>query len=194
MRGVRGRSVDPQQPRQALGAQLGGGSGGQVPVPIAVDVDQVRLEALPIDGAQHRLGRRDADLVLGRLAAGEDPDSQAAAPAGRAAASHAPTHSISYASRTPKRSATVARTKSPRARTSAARPPRSVTMKLACRVLTAAVPSRWPFSPAASISRPAWSPAGLRKTLPAFWSASGCVACRVAWFAAPPAALPSGAR
>jgi len=57
-------------------------------------------------------------------------------------------------------------------------------MKFACRVLTLAVPIRSPLSPAASISRPAWSPGGLRKTLPAFWSASGWVATRCAWWPA----------
>ena len=54
-----------------------------------------------------------------------------------------------------------------RARTSSARPPLSAWMKLACFSETWAVPRRKPFSPAASISRPAESPAGLVNTEPA---------------------------
>ena len=51
-------------------------------------------------------------------------------------------------------------------------------MKFACSSDTRAPPIAWPFRPAASISRAAWSPGGLRNTLPAFGSESGCVAMR----------------
>ena len=63
-----------------------------------------------------------------------------------------------------------------------ARPPRvpfwSLTMKLACFSETTAPPIRSPLSPAASIRRPAESPGGLRKTLPADGSPSGWWAWR----------------
>ncbi len=68
---------------------------------------------------------------------------------------------------TPQRSATTPRTCSISACTSSARPPLSAWMKLACFSDTCAVPIRNPFSPAASISRPAESPSGLVKTDPA---------------------------
>ena len=51
-------------------------------------------------------------------------------------------------------------------------------MKLACFSETTAPPIRVPLSPAASISRPAESPSGLRKTLPADGRPSGWCACR----------------
>ena len=54
----------------------------------------------------------------------------------------------------------------------------SLTMKLACFSETTAPPIRVPLSPAASISRPAESPGGLRKTLPADGSPSGWCAWR----------------
>ena len=72
------------------------------------------------------------------------------------------------ASAMPELAWTSSRTRSPRARTSAAVAPRIVKMKLACNSLTAAPPTRSPFRPAMSINRPAWSPGGLRNTLPAF--------------------------
>jgi hypothetical protein len=46
-------------------------------------------------------------------------------------------------------------------------------MKLACFSLIAAPPTRVPFRPQASMSRPAESPGGLRKTLPALGWLSG---------------------
>ena len=51
-------------------------------------------------------------------------------------------------------------------------------MKLACFVETCAPPTVKPLSPHDSISRAAWSPGGLRKTLPALGRLSGCVATR----------------
>src|SRR5687767_15632555 len=51
-------------------------------------------------------------------------------------------------------------------------------MKFACFVLTIAPPWVAPLRPAASISRPAWSPSGLRKIEPVFGCASGCFAIR----------------
>ena len=51
-------------------------------------------------------------------------------------------------------------------------------MKLACFSETTAPPIRRPLSPAASISRPAESPGGLRKTLPADGRPSGWWAWR----------------
>ena len=94
-RGVRRRGVDPQQAGQAGRSQLGGRAGGQMPAPLAIDVDQVRLVALAVDGAQDRFGRRDAHLVLGRLAAGEDAHPQASASCLVPRASQSPTNSIS---------------------------------------------------------------------------------------------------
>ena len=70
-------------------------------------------------------------------------------------------------SETPHRSATTPRTCSMSACTSSARPPLSAWMKLACFSDTCAVLIRYPFSPAASISRPAESSSGLVKTDPA---------------------------
>ena len=84
-----------------------------------------------------------------------------------------PTNSISGSSVTPARSATTVRTCSARRRTSAAVPRWSLTMKFACFSDTAAPPIRVPFSPAASIRRPAESPGGLRNTLPADGIPSG---------------------
>ncbi len=55
----------------------------------------------------------------------------------------------------------------PRRRTSAAVPFWSLTMKLACFSETTAPPIRRPLRPASSMRRPADSPSGLRKTLPA---------------------------
>ena len=89
-----------------------------------------------------------------------------------------PTNSISKARSTPCRARTSARTRSARRRTSAAWPFWSLTMKFACFSETTAPPMRSPFRPAASISRPAESPGGLRKTLPADGSPSGWCACR----------------
>ncbi len=74
--------------------------------------------------------------------------------------------------------ATSARTGSTRRRTSVAVPFWSLTMKLACFSDTTAPPIRRPLSPAASISRPAESPGGLRKTLPADGMPSGWCAWR----------------
>ena len=56
---------------------------GQMPSALAVDVDQVRLEPVAIDGTQHGIGRADAHLVLRRSASGEDADAQALAHLGR---------------------------------------------------------------------------------------------------------------
>ena len=95
VRGMRGRGVDAQQAGQAGRPQLRGRACRQMPAPLAVDVDQVRLVALAVDGAQHRFGGRDAHLVLGRLAAGEDADPQAPAHACPSGASQSPTNSIS---------------------------------------------------------------------------------------------------
>ena len=54
-----------------------------------------------------------------------------------------------------------------------------LTMKFACISETRAPPIRVaPSSPHDSMSRAAWSPGGLRNTLPAFDSPSGCVATR----------------
>ena len=52
------------------------------------------------------------------------------------------------------------------------------TMKFECFVETCAPPMVKPFRPLASIRRAAWSSGGLRKTLPAFGSFSGCDATR----------------
>ena len=51
-------------------------------------------------------------------------------------------------------------------------------MKFACFVDTSAPPIAKPLSPQASTRRAAWSPGGLRNTLPAFGRESGCVAIR----------------
>ena len=75
---------------------------------------------------------------------------------------------------TPQRSATTPRTCSISAWTSSARPPLSAWMKLACFSDTCAVPSRKPFSPADSISRPAESSSGLVNTEPALAPPGWC--------------------
>jgi hypothetical protein len=129
---VRGRRAQQAGQSPTL-RQLRRWTGWQQPVSGAVDVHHVRLVPIAVDGAQHGLGRRDADLVLRRPATGEDPDPQPPSLAHAGTVDQSPTNSISYASSTPNRSLTVARTRSPSARTSAARPDlRSVTMKLAC--------------------------------------------------------------
>ena len=51
-------------------------------------------------------------------------------------------------------------------------------MKLACFSETRAPPRSKPFRPQDSIRRAAWSLGGLRNTLPALGSDSGCVAMR----------------
>ena len=96
-----------QRPR----AELGRRTVRQQPAPVAIDVDEEGLEPLAVDGAQHRVGRCDADLVLGGAPAGEDADADAwrrscahqAAGWGRPAprAPQSPTNSISYWSSTP---------------------------------------------------------------------------------------------
>ena len=53
-------------------------------------------------------------------------------------------------------------------------------MKLACKGEICAPPSRSPFSPAASISRPAKSPSGFLNTEPQEGILSGCVRARCA--------------
>ena len=62
--------------------------------------------------------------------------------------------------------------------TSTARAPPSFTITFACRSEMCARPARTPFSPAASISRPACSPGGFLKTDPAFARPCGCDAIR----------------
>ena len=88
-----GRPEQPGQRRSRL--QERGRPVGQMPAALAVDVQQVRLEAIAIDGAEHGLGRRDADLVLGRATAGEDPDAHAGHERPSEGPSQAPTNSIS---------------------------------------------------------------------------------------------------
>ena len=97
------------------------------------------------------------------------------------------------------RSRTVARTWAISASMSAARPaPRGLTMKFACFSDTRTPPRAKPLRPQLSISRAAWSPGGLRKTLPALGSDSGCAAMRRAsrslMRARAAAASPSGKR
>src|SRR5262249_53231775 len=53
--------------------------------------------------------------------------------------------------------------------------PLGLTMKFACFSDTRAPPRSRPFRPQDSMRRAAWSPGGLRNTLPAFGSDSGCV-------------------
>ena len=79
----------------------------------------------------------------------------------------------SYSSPTPNRPATARLAVSARRRISEAVAPPSLTMKLACLSLIAAPPRRVPFRPQASMSRPAESPGGLRKKLPALGLLSG---------------------
>jgi hypothetical protein len=55
----------PEQPGQRPRTELRRGSLGQQPAAIAVDVDKERLESVAVDGAEDRLGRGDAHLVLG---------------------------------------------------------------------------------------------------------------------------------
>ena len=76
-------------------AELRGRALGQHPAPLSVDVDEIRLEAVAVDRAQHRLGRRDAHLVLCRAASGEDrrPRNRLM----RCGSGQSPTNSISYA-------------------------------------------------------------------------------------------------
>ena len=84
-------------------------------------------------------------------------------------------------SSTPDRALTVARTWAISASMSDARARApGLTMKFACISDTLAPPIAWPFRPAASISRAAWSPGGLRNTLPALGIDSGCDAIRFA--------------
>jgi hypothetical protein len=144
-----------QQPGQALTAlELRRRAAGQDPATLAVDVDEVGLVPIAVDGAQDRLGRGDADLVLGRAPAREDPDPQ---PLGHGATfAQSPTNSISYSSSTPNRSATTARTCSP----SGAHVGGATAATLGhdeVRVERAdpRLPMRWPFRPATSMSRPA---------------------------------------
>ena len=84
----------------------GAGPSGSMPAPFAIDVDEVRLEAIAVDRAQHRLGRRHAHLVLGRPASGEDADPQPGHAFGLRVPRRRRTRSRS-ASSTPNRSATV---------------------------------------------------------------------------------------
>ena len=64
------------------------------------------------------------------------------------------------------------------ARTSLAFAVPVLTMKFACFGLTIAPPTVRPLRPAASMSRPAKSPGGLRKIDPVFGCASGCFLMR----------------
>src|SRR5690606_30884801 len=92
----------------------------------------------------------------------------ARAPLSEAQADHPglPTMRTSGSSVMPKRSRTVSRVRSIRARTSAAVAPPRFTMKFPCTGEICAPPTRRPLSPAASISRPAWSPGGFFHTEP----------------------------
>ena len=78
----------------------------------------------------------------------------------------------------PVRASTVACTWSTSVSRSAAVAGPVFTMKLACFGDTCAPPMVKPFRPHASMSRAAWSPSGLRKTLPALGWLSGWVATR----------------
>ena len=90
-----------------------------------------------------------------------------------------PSSTISGSSSTPNASRTVARASTISASTSSARAPPRLTMTLACFGLICAAPERRPLRPAASISRPAWSPAGLRKIDPALGRPEGRLAQRL---------------
>ena len=83
---------------------------------------------------------------------------------------------ISNSRSTPNCSETLERVRSMRRKTSSDLAPALVTMKLACRSLISAAPTRIPFSPACSIRAPALKPRGFLKMQPADWNERGCVA------------------
>src|SRR5205807_7841943 len=93
---------------------------------------------------------------------------------------HRPTRSTSVSNATPKRSDTLVWTRRISRSTSEAVAPPSLTMKLACCSEMRAAPSRAPFMPEASTSRPAESPGGFLKTLPQFLVLIGWVRLRSA--------------
>src|SRR5204863_9277134 len=157
---------------------------GRQPPPPGIEVDHDLLDpmALPRESLGDGRPGHDRYVVLGRRTAEQDDDRRqdpgVVAHGAASQPAQSPTNSISKASSTPCRARTSARTRPARRRTPAARPCWSCTRKLACFSETTAPPTRSPFNPAASISRPAESPDGLRKTLPADGSPSGWWACR----------------
>ena len=161
------------------------------PPPRPVEVDEDLLDGMSLVGQRggDRGPGHDRDVVLGRRAAEQHDDRRSGGFAvgrlgGRAVTARPPSRSSRRRTRprtrssTPSRARISARTRSARRRTSAAVPFWSLTMKLACFSETTAPPIRVPLSPAASISRPAESPSGLRKTLPADGRPSGWWAWR----------------
>ncbi len=107
-------------------------------------------------------------------------------------AGQSPMNSTSATSSMPNRSRTVATARSASIRTSVALPFLSLRIQLACRSEITAPPIRWPLRPAASMSRPAESPGGLRKTLPALGIPSGWCARRHALISSSRAAMTPG--
>src|SRR5256886_4057834 len=135
---------------------------------IDVDADDVVAEA-----SQRLVNLRSGfqrDLALGRASAAQDGDFHF----------QRPTSSTSGSSSALNRRLTSAWMRWMSVATSRAVAPPSLTMKLPCRVDTAALPWRRPFSPAACTRRPAESPGGFLNTLPQFLVLMGCVSLRSA--------------
>ena len=159
------------------------------PARVAVDEPAADAVAAAQQGRGDGAARDEGDLVLGRGPAEEDADvgrwqgheragcwarewsSLLRAPAARhARRASRPRTRPRRRSSMPRSDRTTAWTSSASRRTSAALALPVLTMKLACFGLTMAPPTRRPLSPSSSMRRPAESPSGLRKTLPAdFW-------------------------
>src|SRR6185312_6201369 len=170
----------------------------QLPQVALGGIERMRVDALLAERGDHAFARHQRDLALGGRAAHQHgdlaefvagghwtpPGWDLAPPvrnAGDASAiAGSPRMRTSGSRSTPVFARTVSRTCAISASMSAARARRAgLTMKLACFIDTSAPPIAWPLRPQLSMSRAAWSPGGLRNTLPALGSDSGCVAMRL---------------
>src|SRR6185312_3230134 len=141
-----------------------------------------RVERMGVDATfaqclQHGVAGQKRDFAFGRRTAEQHRDlAEAFLTIGHAGS---PRTRTSGSSSAPVRACTADCTCSIRCSMSAARARRSgLTMKFAWRSETRAPPIAWPLSPHDSMSRAAWSPGGLRNTLPALGTPSGCESMR----------------
>src|SRR6185312_1752154 len=154
---------------EAVGRELGEIALGRV--------ERMGVDATLAQCLQHGVAGQKRDFAFGRRTAEQHRDlAEAFLTIGHAGS---PRTRTSGSSSAPVRACTADCTCSISCSMSAARARRSgLTMKFAWRSETRAPPIAWPLSPHDSMSRAAWSPGGLRNTLPAFGNDSGCVAMR----------------
>src|SRR6185503_7233887 len=143
-------------------------------------IEGVRVDALLAQRGEHHAAALERHLALGRLAAQQHRDL-----AKTRSCFHfhftSPTIRTSGTSSTPFVSRTVLLTsRISHSMSAALAAPSGLTMKLACFSDTRAPPRASALRPQDSMRRAAWSPGGLRNTLPALGSCNGCEAMRLA--------------